>query len=91
MEWIKEAANRVEQHPTTTVKSFQVTGIVWQPDCTRSDALYEEIQEAMTNIFGQEHIGCMEPTEDPFSSLDSEIENAPTQLSTSDPPDTCRQ
>ena len=28
MEWIKAAADRVEQHPTTIEKSFQVTGIV---------------------------------------------------------------
>ena len=80
MEWIKAAADRVEQHPTTIEKSFQVTGIVQKPDCTRSDTLYKEIQEVMTDVFGQEYMGYVEPTDDPFASSDSDVDppTAPT-------------
>ena len=44
----------------------------------------------MTDVFGQEHMGYVEPTDDPFASSDSDVEDAPTNCtnpSTSDPQD----
>ena len=70
MEWVKEAADRVEQHPTTIEKSFRVTGIVPDPVCTRNDTVHQEIQEVMLSVFGEEHMGYVEPTDDPFRDSD---------------------
>ena len=72
MEWIKTAADLVEKSPTTIKKSFQVTGIISKPDSTRSDAVCEEIENVMEKVFGQAHMGYVEPTEDPFASDDSD-------------------
>lgn len=71
MGWIKTAADRIEQKAPIIEKSFQVTGIVEKPDCTRSDALYKEIQDVMIDIFGPDHMGYVEPTQDPFADSDS--------------------
>ena len=72
MEWVKEAADRVEQHPITIEKSFRVTGIVPDPGCTRNYAVHQEIMEVMTSVFGEEHMGYVEPTHDPFRDSDSD-------------------
>ncbi len=57
-------------------KSFEVTGIIRKPDCTRSDALYNDIHDLMKDVFGQGHMGFVEPTEDPFQSdTSSDIED----------------
>ena len=89
MGWIKTAADRIEQAVPIIEKSFQVTGIVKKPDCTRSDALYKEIQEVMIDIFGPDHMGYVEPTEDPFADIDSdsscEPQDVDTMESTEDP------
>ena len=60
MEWIKTAADRIEQNTSIIEKSFEVTGIVKKPDCTRSDALYKEIQDVMADVFGPGHMGYVE-------------------------------
>ena len=75
MEWIKTAADLVEKSPTTIKKSFQVTGIISKPDSTRSDAVCEEIENIMEEVFGQALMGYVEPTEDPFASDDSDSES----------------
>ena len=69
MGWIKTAADWIEQNTRIIKKSFQVTGIVKKPDCTRSDALYEEIQDVMVDVFGPDHMGYVEPTRDPFADI----------------------
>lgn len=51
MGWIKTAADQIEQNTRITKISFQVTGIVKKPDCTRSDALYKEVQDVMIVMF----------------------------------------
>ena len=74
MEWIKTAADLVEKNPNTIKKSFQVIGIINKPDCTRSDALFKEIQDVMDEVFGQVHMGYVEPTGDPFANSESDRE-----------------
>ena len=64
-------------------KSFEVTGITRKPDCTRSDALYNDIQNLMKDVFGQGHMGFVEPTEDPFQSVTS------SDIEDPDPPEYC--
>ena len=66
MEWIKTAADLVEKKPNTITKSFEVTGIVNKPDCTRSDALFKEVQDVIDEMFGQVHMGYVEPTGEPL-------------------------
>ena len=72
MEWIKTAADLVEKKPNTIKKSFQVIGIINKPDCTRSDALFKEIQDVMDEVFGQVHMGYA--TGDPFANSESDRE-----------------
>lgn len=73
LEWIKTAADLIEQNPNTIVKSFHVTGIV--ENCTRNDVLYHDIQSVM-ELFGQKHMGYVEPTEDPFTDSDSSTQSS---------------
>ena len=75
MEWIKTAADLVEKKPNTIKKSFEVTGIVNKPDCTRSDALFKEVQDVLDEVFGQVHMGYVEPTGDPFADSESDSES----------------
>ena len=60
MGWIKTAADQIKQNTHIIKKSFEVTGIVKKPDCTRSDALYKEIQDVMVDVFGPDHMGYVE-------------------------------
>ena len=78
MEWIKTAADIVERNSQGVVKSFQVTGIVKKPECTRSDALQREIQLLIKDVFGLHHMSYVEPTEDPFADSDSSFEDPAT-------------
>lgn len=73
LEWIKTAADLIEQNPNTIVKSFHVTGIV--ENCTRNDVLYHDIQ-SVRKLFGQKHMGYVEPTEDPFTDSDSSTQSS---------------
>ena len=75
MEWIKTAADLVEKKPNTITKSFEVTGIINKPDCTRSDALFKEVQDVIDEVFGQVHMGYVEPTGDPFADSESDSES----------------
>ena len=71
MEWVKTAADLVETKPNMIKKSFEVTGIINKPDCTRSDALFKEVEDVMDEVFGRVHMGYVEPTGDPFADSDS--------------------
>ncbi len=56
------------------VKSFQVTGILKKPDCTRSDALQVDIELLMKDVFGPDHMGYVEPTDDPICHSEASSE-----------------
>ena len=81
LEWIKEANDRVESKPNTVKKSFEVAGIVPSDD-QRKDSAYTEINDVMAEVFGLEHMGYVEPDDDPFASCssdDSNTDNADTE------------
>ena len=59
-----------------------MTGILKKPDCTRSDALQSKIQLLMKDVFGSDHMGYVEPTDDPFA--DSHSESSFEDLATAD-------
>ncbi len=74
MELIANATDIVESNSQGVVKSFQVTGILKKPDCTRSDALQGDIELLMKDVFGPDHMGYVEPTDDPFADSESSSE-----------------
>ncbi len=74
MEWIANATDIVELNSQGVVKSFQVTGILKKPDCTRSDPLQGDIELLMKDVFGPDHMGYVEPTDDPFADSESSSE-----------------
>ena len=51
--------------------------------------MYKEIQDVMIDVFGPDHMGYVEPTQDPFANSDSESSCEPqdvdTMESTEDP------
>ena len=57
-----------------------MTRILKKPGCTRSDALQNEVQLLMKDVYGPDHMGYVEPTDDPCADSDSEssFENSAT-------------
>lgn len=80
LEWIKKANDSIAKEPSMVTKSFQVAGIVNSSDQLRNDSAQAEIAKVMNEVFGEAHMGYVQPEsdsdseEDPFAS-DSESES----------------
>lgn len=66
--WIRRAVELIERKPEIIQKSFRVTGIVGPADDIRNDVLYSHIQDTMTKVFGNVHMGYVQDNSDPFAS-----------------------
>ena len=76
VDWIFNAQEKIESKKEIIQKLFIVAGITCnQNDLARDDTLFSEIEEIMLEVFGEDHMGYVEPeedSEDPFSSDSSD-------------------
>ena len=86
LEWIKAAQDKIQEKNIVIKKSFLVTGIsnalgTDEDKIIRSDVIFDEVQEIMKKVFGDEVLGHVEPSDssesdsDPFASETSSIES----------------
>ena len=77
IEWILRAQEKIEEESMIIKKSFLVAGIVGssEEELMRDDSTYREIQQIMSEVFGETHVGYVEPEssldEDPFVNSSS--------------------
>lgn len=79
-EWLEVAVSKLSSNPVVVKKSFQVTGIsnalgAFEDELIRNDALHQEINEILSEVFGDDIIGYSSDAEsegDPFASTDSD-------------------
>jgi len=90
LEWIKRAQNIIESKPSIVKKSFLVAGISNASDeqsYVRDDSTYAEIQGLMEEVFGNAHMGYIEPddSEDPFKDCSDASSDCQTESCDDDP------
>ena len=82
VEWILRAQELIERRNIIIKKTFLVAGITntigsSEEELIRDDPTYGEIQQIMTEVFGEVHMGYMEPDssteEDPFVNCSRHI------------------
>lgn len=83
VDWVVEANQKLNSNPTVVKKVFLVTGLSnslggHEDHLIRNDSLRQEIEEIITEIFGDENMG-FKPSEelshDPFASDSSSSES----------------
>ena len=88
IEWILRAQEKIEEKSMIPVikKSFLVAGIAGssEEELMRDDSTYREIQQIMSEVFGETHVGYVEPElsldEDPFANSSSTSDSEDTDL-----------
>ena len=65
LELIKTAIDLVEKKPNTVKNSFEVAGIIDRGDLRKIRRTLE-INDVLADVFGEEHMGYVRPSDDPF-------------------------
>ncbi len=65
LKWILKAQEMIESKGTILTKSFLVTGITKEKELIRDEPVFQEIQAIMRDVFGDAHLGYVEPEDSP--------------------------
>ena len=89
VDWVVEANQKLNSNPTVVKKAFLVTGLSnslggHEDHLIRNDSLRQEIEEIITEIFGDEHMGFKPSEELSHDSFASDSSSSKSESSSSD-------